>query len=343
VNRDTLRDLGGEKYLELIKYGLTKGHLVKSPSNYVVGVKSNEYRITSELLTPNTQQRYVLTKKPSIKVRKNLMESRRNTFEKHGDVHQKILTSHDGLRFDYERGLNHVRKLKDTSKRRNRLNIIGGLIDGWDQWTVDQQGRIYTTLVNLPRDLRPFCSHVQGDLWSVDITSCHPLLHVHLYPKDGDEKTKYQKIVEGGQFWSFMNEQSGLDLNLNEPDQKKKLKTRILREVYYSRPTEDDRPRWGVARTFKREFPILWEEILRCKRERLTRPASPLARAMMRTESEIVQNSVLHLKERSFPLITIHDCIVTTKEGLDEVQKSLRESFASLGLDPKLDVKKITV
>jgi hypothetical protein len=53
---------------------------------------------------------------------------------------------------------------------------------------------------------------------------------------------------------------------------------------------------------------------------------------------KIAEGSLL---KRPFPLMTIHDAIVTTKDGVREVEDALKKSFGTIGLSPKLTTKKL--
>ena len=70
--------------------------------------------------------------------------------------------------------------------------------------------------------------------------------------------------------------------------------------------------------------------------------AGPISKAMQKTEAELVQEAVMHLLNKNFPSITIHDAIATTKDGVQEVEQALADAFRSIGLSPKLATKKLT-
>jgi hypothetical protein len=47
--------------------------------------------------------------------------------------------------------------------------------------------------------------------------------------------------------------------------------------------------------------------------------------------------------KKPFPLITIHDAIVTTKDGVADVEQALKQSFITANLNPRLVVKQLSV
>jgi len=349
AHHKSLRQLGGEHYPKLMKYGLSAQHLVKSPLGYQKEKRSFAYMLNQEVFSLKTQQRYTLTTKHAKRVRLDFIQWRRREFIKDNLVRQKIADSIDGLRFNYSEAIKYVSSLPDVEPQKHRVdpktyrrNLIEQYIAGETDWSVDPQGRNYTLIVSAPRDIRCYFSHVAGPLWVVDISSSQPLLHVLLYPCDSDEKKKYQTIVESGDFWDFMNNAAGKPFDLNDPENKKEMKEKIYREVFFSYPKPNAGAKKIFAVIFKREFPVLWSLLNAHKLQQKRKPAAPLAKAMQQTEAEAVSDAVSSLKGSPCPLITIHDAIVTTKEGLSGVCTALKQSFSTLGLQPSLAEKKLT-
>ena len=342
AHRDTLRRLGGERYRKLIDYGLKQGHFIKSPKPFIQKIQAYEYRINSEVLSLKNQQRYELTTVAAVRIRKADLTKRKTDFAKTSEVHQKIVQSIDGLTFDYSAAIKFVASLPDGETKDHRKNVIGLFLVGETEWTTDKQGRNYTLMVSVPRNLRRFFSYGNQPLWVADISSSQPLLHALLYPSDCDEKKKYLTIVEEGRFWEFMNDANGGTVDLDDPDERSEFKVQVFREVFFSYPESKK----GVTKTFavifKREFPVLWSEMNARKLQRKMKAAGPLAKAMQQTEAEAVFDAVLTLKDKPYPLITIHDAIVTTDNGVADVLGSINESFAPVGLNPPLSVKRLT-
>jgi hypothetical protein len=249
----------------------------------------------------------------------------------------------DGLTFDFSGAIKYVSTVPDGDGKTHRINVLESLVLGESIWTIDEQRRNYTIMVVVPRDIRQFFQYGNKALWVVDITSSQPLLHVLLYPNDCEEKKKYQSIVEEGRFWNFMNDAAGKPFDLSNPDQKDEFKECIYREVFYSRPESSTGVTARFAVIFKREFPILWAEINDHKQPSKRKPASLLARAMQLTEAEAVADAIMLLKDKPYPLISIHDAIATTKDGLAEVEETLRQQFITANLRPRLAVKRLTI
>jgi hypothetical protein len=169
------------------------------------------------------------------------------------------------------------------------------------------------------------------------------MLHVHLYPADSTEKNRYLSIVQSGKFWGFMNDATGKPFDLSDEDDKAELKEMVYQQIFfaYREPMKGTTATFAVI--FKREFPILWSEINALKMSKGPKQSGPLAKLMQQNEAEIVVEAILSLKDKPYPLISIHDAIVTTKDGLDDVEQALKQSFEPVGLVPQLAVKQLSV
>lgn len=346
-----LRELGGERYKLLLNYGGNNGHIIKSDEPAVDGVQSFQYRLNPDKVSLIKQQRFEITTKHAIAARENhirLSKERFLEFQLGGTGNSslrytwaKIAKSYEGVTFDYFGALDYVASIKEDVNREYRRNFLENLIFNGSVWFTDKQGRNYTTMVDTPRDIRVFFSFGKEPLWIVDITSSQPVIHLALYPSESEEKKRYRHIVEGGTFWDFMNERSGGFHDLLDPDKKTEFKKSIFREIFYSWHEDDLKKPRELALIFAREFPILWQKINEHKqanavRNRNFKPSAPLAKAMQTTEAEIVAEAVASLKDKPYPLITIHDAIVTTKDGIDDVKTALGNSFSQMGIYPRL-------
>lgn len=337
-----LRRIGGERYAYLLEYGLTNKHIAKSPLNYRRDEKANEYMLDQNTFSLKSQQRYELTTKHAIRVRTDEAIKNKAEYIKEGPAYRKIAASIDELKFNYEAAMKFVSGLPDGDHKIRRKHIIEQLVFDGAIWSIDQQKRNYTIMVVVPRDIRRFFYYGKEVLWVVDISSSQPMLHALLYPGDSPEQKRYQAIVEDGRFWDFMNEAAGSKIDLDDPDQKSEFKIQLFREVFFSYPnpkTEDKKP---YAVIFRTKFPILWAAMNASKRQQKRKASAPLAKAMQKTEAEAVKDAVLALKDKPYPLITIHDAIVTTKDGLADVEQALCQSFSTANIKPRLVVKRLT-
>ena len=337
-----LRKIGGEKYSELIQVGLNDfQHLKKSPAPFIKGKRSYAYSLNKDTVDLTRQQRYTLTTVSSQNARrKHQLERQADYVAKH-EIYSKIASSVSGLTFDYAAALKYVSGITDQSKRLHKIAAVEQLIAGDLVWAMDQQGRNYTVLVSVPRDLRVFFSWKKQPLWIVDVASSQPLLHSLLYPDDCYEKKKYLSAIKSG-FWVFMRNASGVSCDLDDEEQKGAMKEQIFQQVFYSF-REGKKETTGIyAKTFQREFPLLWGYINAAKKEHGPKQSSGLSKTMMWVEAWAVFEAIKELKDKPYPLISIHDAIATTKEGVNDVMAALATAFLPTNLEPKLVAKLLT-
>jgi hypothetical protein len=357
-----LRELGGEKYRSLMDYGIKNGHLIQRDEIAGKGYQSLQYRLNQKVVSLKTQQRFQLTTEPAKNARARHLARSRERFVRNGEDRQvdpallatwgKILNSYDGVTFDYSAAIKFVADMpegndKEKDQKDYRRNYLENLMLDGEVWTTDDQGRNYTIMVSTPRNIRRFFSYGTEPLWVVDISSSQPVIHIVLYPEECEEKQRYRSFVEGGTFWDFMNKAAGEPYDLTDPDDKTALKKRIFREVFYSWNEADWKRPKTFATIFAGEFPVLWNLINSHKQKDAAQnhnygPSAPLAKEMQRDEADIVANTVERLKDKSYPLITIHDAIVTTADGVNDVKTGLESSFRQIGLFPRLVPKQLT-
>jgi hypothetical protein len=337
-----LRKIGGEKYSELIQVGLNNfQHLKKSPAPFIKGKRSYAYSLNEDTVDLTRQQRYTLTTVSSQNARRKHQIERRAEYVAKHEIYSKIASSVSELTFDYAAALKYVAGITDQSKRLHEQAVVEQLIAGDLVWAMDQQGRNYTVLVSVPRDLRVFFSWKKQPLWIVDVASSQPLLHSLLYPDDCYEKKKYLSAIKSG-FWVFMRNASGVSCDLDDEEQKGAMKEQIFQQVFYSF-REGKKGTTGIyAKAFQREFPLLWDYINAAKKEHGPKQSSGLSKTMMWIEAWAVFEAIKELKDKSYPLISIHDAIATTKEGVDDVISALAAAFLPANLEPKLVAKVLT-
>ena len=346
-NWKILRRLGGEKYAELVRVAVAEfRHLKRSPRIPVAGVQSGSYALNAEVLNLKRQFRYELTTANAVKVRMEHQQERRTVFASNHAVYTKISTSVDGLTFDYAAAGAYVAGLADGEAKEHRKAVLEQLAAGQMPWVFDQQGRNYTVLVSVPRDIRRFFSYGSEPLWVVDVSSSQPLLHATLYPEDCDEKKKYLAVVQAKSsdrgFWAFMRDAAGVKCDLNDEEAKGKMKEQIFQEVFYSFSQGKQGPKRPFAKAFQREFPLLWEHIDAAKKRHGPKQSSGLAKAMMWAEAWAVFDAINALKDKPYPLISIHDAIATTKDGVADVTAALAAAFLPAKLAPRLAAKILT-
>jgi hypothetical protein len=340
---EIFRKLGGEKYSELIRVGISDfQHIKKSPKAYIPGKQAGEYALDTSTLDLSRQYRYTLKTVWASNARRQYRQARRFEFAAKHAVYAKIAASVDGLMFDYAAATKYVAGIKDDGRRLHRQAVLESLRVGEILWAIDKQGRNYTVLVSVPRDIRVFFSWHGQPLWVVDVGSSQPLLHAILYPDGADEKSKYLAALRGG-FWAFMRDAAVVAVDLEDEEAKGEMKEQIFRQVFYSYHEGKKGPKGIYAKAFRREFPVLWAEITKRKKAYGPKQSAGLSKEMMRTEAWAVFEAISTLRHRHYPLISIHDAIATTAEGVGDVVAALASAFLPLGLEPRLAAKRMTL
>jgi hypothetical protein len=140
-----------------------------------------------------------------------------------------------------------------------------------------------------------------------------------------------------------MNELAGSKHALADEEQKAELKEAIFREVFYAYREPMKGTKKLYALLFKTEFPTLWAEINARKKVTGYKASGKLAKEMQHIEAWAVFDAINALRDKPYPLISIHDAIVTTQDGVADVANALRAAFVTADLEPKLPVTRLTV
>lgn len=167
---------------------------------------------------------------------------------------------------------------------------------------------------------------------------------------------RYFELIEGGDLYDFLRQKSGY-----KQMGRKEFKARhFFKMLYGANLTE-----CPVLTVFEREFPTLYSYVLHTKevdrlRDRYRTMCAAngdrrkayfdlkkeekqtygsLATQMQRAEAEFVFDRVVArlMQEHPVPLLTIHDCILTTKGNEGIVFDAMAEEFWGLGVSAQLD------
>ena len=206
------------------------------------------------------------------------------------------------------------------------------ILDGWDLWAVDPQGRVYVYPTVIPKKLRSRLRWNGKPLWSIDISASQPLLHALLYDDtDLKEREEYLQLVSSGELYNNLNERLSKPFDLDDEDQRSQFKQALFPSIFYGHPeTKDKGELWNL---FNAEFPTLSKKITKAKgtggdyRE--------LPKTMQTIEAEIMIQEVIGNLD-ILPLIPIHDCVLTTEEHVETVEAQIRKVFKN---DLNLEVR----
>jgi hypothetical protein len=150
---------------------------------------------------------------------------------------------------------------------------------------------------------------------------------------------KYCTLVDKGRLYSYISERykekTGIELDVNKPEEKRKLKEAIF-TVLFSDNRFIAQPDAAMKRFFHELFPNVYKVFALIKK----RGNETLPIILQLIESEIVLNRAARTFCRLYPdvpLFTIHDSLVTIEEYKEKARDILKLEFEQLiGLKPSL-------
>lgn len=99
-----------------------------------------------------------------------------------------------------------------------------------------------------------------------------------------------------------------------------------------------NRPVTKQPRLFQSHFPSVYNVILDVKANDFRR----LAHVLQRTESSLIINRIARRCMDELPgvcVVTIHDSVLTTTDGVEPVRQIIAQEFRRVGLDPTIRVE----
>ena len=235
-------------------------------------------------------------------------------------------------------------KYKTARSRNRRIAIIETFKNRSFKFSVNKVGRFFHVFTRCPRDLRQFVTFKGQPLFDIDMSDCQPALHATLYPLDSEEKPKFIEVVSGGKFKHFIN--TNLENRFDElnPDEMKKFKKECFGSIFYGSPFAKENE---MAKAFRDDFPELAELI---KLQKPYNNKRDLPVSMQNMEASVVIDKVAvqfaenHRDEEDICLISIHDCLITTAQYVDEIKYLMVKGFNELlGFDLSVKVKALKI
>jgi len=198
----------------------------------------------------------------------------------------------------------------------------------------EKTGRVFNNITSFPKNLRPFLRLDGSPLVEIDVANCQPFLLLGLY-KSEPEREEYQQVVENGQFYE------ALDSELENPfgaDRRKELKQAVFTQVFFDRIRQNPSK---LCRAFARRFPVLFQRIQDLKHPHYRNCALWL----QKQEADIVIDGVIKniARGEGFPVLTVHDSVLTLPECVESVEELLESEFQNrFGIAPRLNRKDYT-
>ncbi len=192
-------------------------------------------------------------------------------------------------------------------------------------------GRVFTDVTICHKKLRKALRYKGQKMVNIDIKCCQAMLLSTFYdqsPVQQAEKAHFIKYFSGD-FYADIAKQSGSDMSRDAA--KVESFTLFFAKNYTASKTK-------FTKAFKKEFPLLYNNIRALKKENYRYVAHLLQSA----EADIVIKGVsTDLFAKGIPNFTIHDSVMTTEEHADVVEKALTDKFREItGVAPTLNVER---
>ena len=295
---------------DAIRYWATKSGLVQCDNFYEKGRKSLGYRLCPEL----AQRTWRLTRRTNKAIVRNL----RKTAVERSPVVAWLTKNLGRIEAEMPVGLPWADEL-----------ALQAVNDGCIAFNPeDEFGRRYhSNLTNLRSDLRKYLRVDGQPLVQIDISNSQPLFQAVVAERYGVVCPAYKKVCEEGRLYEFLGEKTGLT--------RKRTKQQMMSSVFFGRNASRSR----TKRAFRKYFAEVATLLDKIKAD----DHAELARLLQRAESEFIVRTVCDRLRRKHPRMfatTIHDSIVTNSPANAAiVLETMREEFARLGIEPKLEIE----
>jgi len=266
-------------------------------------------------------------------------------------------------------------KLTKRNGFHHRIWVIDGIKNKSLLRKDDLMGRCYHELTYLTKDLRQFLSFRGTPLYQCDVRSCQISLLASLYSEKTEEYYKFVTLLEEGRFMEWLNIESGgvfndADGNFLKGD----LKYAFFKYIEFGSPNyiryEKDKVKAAsykaLVNAMRRNFPQMMNIIEEAKKpnsdvSKVVLKYNPevkfkdgkkrkalafLPLLMQREEVSIILEGVAAEFASKFPeeniiLVSVHDCLVTTQEYIEEVANLMKMFFLKkMGFNASLKIER---
>lgn len=151
-------------------------------------------------------------------------------------------------------------------------------------------------------------------------------LMAHGLPQDA---LLYIELTQRGLLYEYLMQKEGI-----AQEKRTEFKKSFFGGVFFCK----NKPVTKQARLFQAHFPSVYDVVFKLKANDYRR----LAHVLQRTESSLIINRVARRCMTELPgvcVVTIHDSVLTTPEGVEPVRRVMTEEFRRVGLDPTIRVE----
>jgi hypothetical protein len=299
---------------------LVKNGVIDCDYNYIVDKKCYGYK----LLPPysDVENKYISFNKPKIVER--LKKWNANRIPK-SIVHKHLYNFMSQITVDYNSAIEHIKKFKLIERNCAKISLDKIFDKEFFMYVDDFGNRIHTNITSLKSSLRKFLYFKGQKLVNIDIANSqpifvlflktpHPLLPIRcaLFRNPNPDVKLYRRFVEGGVFYDELMKSSGID------EDRSSFKRKVFTETFFGK---------RMNNIFVDQYPTIASVLMSVKKQDYRH----VSMMMQRAESNLIINCVCKRIMYEYPscfISTIHDSILTTKEGVPIVKKIMYEEFA---------------
>lgn len=344
INMELLRTLVSQSEAETIIKRLISNNIIETDNIIIRGIKSRGYRLTETYREDKWKLSEIKDLKLVVKLTKK-QEEANSKIAIHGKGYQIANYWLGELKINERQAKRYIKTLTTTEKENETYLNTVELIYKRDFFrTVDKTaGRFHNNLTNISTPLRQYLSIDGEELWGTDLTSSQPVFMAILMKDiptvDKQELERFTKCVCDGQFYEYIAEQGGLDIDLNDYAVRKDFKQKIFGGCLFDR-NRRELSKW--EKVFYKSFPTILEAARDIKKTDYNSFAIMLQKAEAKFFFRCVEQADKIIGKGIAPLLAIHDSIVSTKEYIDMVQQIIEVEFeAQFELTPQLKTTKL--
>lgn len=318
VNITTLRKVVNHDYAisfvrDLVNLGIIESNNTFSRKNH----QSTGYRLTKEVLTEKFYIPEKTDEKLNTRIKKAYDKLKLKLIQEDNLGYGYVTECMEHVQIDEGKAIDFIKDLDSDKKEFYEMQIQQFSNKFFSK---DKTGnRLHNNLTNLYTPLRNFLSYNGEKLSQCDLRNSQ-LVFLYLLMKDcyinSNELERFRYIVCEYGFYEFFAEK--LNVSLTE-ETRKGFKVSVFENLLFG---TNKLKLTDLEKVFKEEFPDIFYAMKFIKNEKY----NTLAIELQRKESTFIFDCVRKLN-KSIPLLTIHDSIVTTKGNEKTVSDLIAKEF----------------
>ena len=321
------------KFRQMIEL-LLKERIVER-DHYQVGVKSYGYRFADPVLREMKRVRMPL-EDPEIVKRLNEHAKKQATTRNDRWLRSQLfkigLSEVDS---DFLHTVARRSVIENDGKLEDKLEaysyVLERIANQEHRWKPDDQGRCYTLITNLKRELRSLLRVEGRQLQYIDINNSQLTFLALEMKKQGIECDKFTNYCEEGQLYEHVA--------IHAKTSRSAVKKALTQRALFS-PNDAGCQRSRIKRTFDDLFPAVARFIYEQKDHEDGH--SIFAKMLQAAEADLIINRVCGKLRRDSDVrfvTPVHDCLLFLPEDAGTIKTVMESEFDKIGLKPHLEVE----